>query len=328
LGGELIVLSGSEKGKELAAKAIEGDLIILGTTDPAVASQLKVGHEVQIDNANYLAAQTYHRHQVPGYGYTVWDQFKNESGQPIYPQRPMLIGPLFTQATVGSLPNGVFNGKMILLGSLWDTEAYPWQSDWYRARVTEQLGDAIGDNFRLWFTDHANHADFPNPGDPTHIVSYLGVVQQALLDLSDWVEKGITPPATTNYTIEDGQVIMPTTANERKGIQPIIDLQSNHGKRADVSVGETVTFTAGIEVPDNTGKIVSVAWDFEGTGEFSIIEELEETSNKKVSISRTFSYSKPGTYFVSLRAVSQRNGDVETAFTRIQNLDRVRVVVR
>src|SRR5690606_28402602 len=141
------------------------------------------------------AAQTYHRHQVPGPEYMVWDQCKDADGHPIYPQRPMLIGPLFTRATVGSMPSGKFEGKMLLLGSLWDTEAYAWQSDWYCDRVEEQLGEAIGDQFRLYFTDHANHADFPHPGDPTHIVSYLGVLQQALLDISAWVEKGIEPPA-------------------------------------------------------------------------------------------------------------------------------------
>lgn len=36
---------------------------------------------------------------------------------------PMLIGPLYTRSTVGSLLTGNFNGKMIVLGSLWDTEA-------------------------------------------------------------------------------------------------------------------------------------------------------------------------------------------------------------
>ena len=84
--------------------------------------------------------------------------------------------------------------------------------------------------------------------DPTHTVSYLGVLQQALLDLSAWVEKGIAPAATTNYKIVDGQVVVPPTAEERKGIQPVVTVKANGGKRADVKVGEPVTFTAVVEV--------------------------------------------------------------------------------
>ncbi|MFD3003665.1 PKD domain-containing protein [Pontibacter toksunensis] len=328
LGGELKILSGETKGKALALKSIDADMVVLGAVDPKIAAALQVGDEVQIDNSDYLAAQTYHRHQVPGPEYKVWDQFRDKNGKPIYPQRPMLIGPLFTRSTVGSLPSGNFKGKMILLGSLWDTEAYPWQSDWYRNRVEESLGDASEDNFRLWFTDHANHGDFAVPGDPTHIVSYLGVLQQALLDLSNWVENGIAPAASTNYDIVDGQVIVPENANERKGIQPVIKLRANGGKRAEVSVDEKVTLSAVIEVPNGQGSLVSVEWDFDGTGEFAVAEKDINSSQEKMTLTKTHSFSQPGTYFITLRAVSQRDGNAETPFSGIQNLDRVRVVVK
>ena len=39
-------------------------------------------------------------------------------------------------------------------------------------------------------------------------------------------------------------------------------------------------------------------------------------------------FEKPGTYFVALRAISQRQGDKTTPYARIQNMDRVRVVVK
>ena len=43
--------------------------------------QLRPGDTVPIDNSGYLAAQTYHRHQVPGAGqFEVWDQFRNPDG--------------------------------------------------------------------------------------------------------------------------------------------------------------------------------------------------------------------------------------------------------
>lgn len=328
LGGELNILSGETKGKALALKSIDNDLVVVDAIDPKIAAALQVGDEVQIDNSDYLAAQTYHRHQVPGPEYEVWDQFRDENGDPIYPQRPMLLGPMFTRATVGAMPTGNFKGKMILLGSLWDTEAYPWQSDWYRKQVKASLGDAFEDNFRLWFTDHANHGDVAVPGDPTHIVSYLGVLQQALLDLSDWVEKGIAPAAATYYKITDGQVIVPDEANERKGIQPVIRLGANGSKHAAVSVGENVTLSAQIEIPENQGSLVAVSWDMDGSGDFLEKENLKGSDQRKMTVTRTHSFSEPGTYFITLRAVSQRNGDTETPFTRIPNLDRVRVVVK
>lgn len=326
LGGELKILSGTQEGKELAAKAIYQDIVILGQADPNVSSQLKVGDTILIDNSNYLAAQTYHRHQVAGDQYSVWDQFKEADGKPVYPQRPMLIGPLFTRATVGSLPIGKFDGKMILLGSLWDTEAYPWQSDWYKERVKEQLEDQIDQNFRLYFTDHANHADSKNPGDPTHVVSYLGVLQQALLDLSDWVEKGIAPPPGTVYEVEQGQVVVPNAANDRKGIQPTIDLNVNGAEKASIKAGEEATFTALVTTPENTGKIVSAEWDFEGEGSFAHAEKIVAAKDS-LELKSIHTFSKPGTYFVTLRVAAQREGNLETPFTLIRNLERVRVVV-
>jgi hypothetical protein len=332
LGGDLIIKTGDAAGKRLFIPSISGDKIILSTADAKVLPQIKVGDEVVLDNSDFLAAQTYHRHQVPksSQEYSEWNQFRDSTGKPIYPQRPMLLGPLFTKAASGVLPTGKFKGKVILLGSLWDSEAFPWQQDWYRLKVKENLGDSIDNNFRLWYTDHANHADFANPGDPTHLVSYLGVLQQALRDLSAWVEKGIEPPATTNYKIEEGQVVLQATAVERKGIQPVVTLKANASERTEVMVGKPVTFTAVIEVPPHTGKIVAAEWDFEGAGTFPIVGNLRQANNtySRLTLKTTHIFSKPGTYFVTLRATSQRQGDAKTPYARIRNLGRVRVVVK
>jgi hypothetical protein len=91
----------------------------------------------------------------------------------------MLLGPLFTRAASGVLPVGKFSGKVIVLSSLWDREAFPWQADWYRSKVKDNLGDSIDHHFRLWYTDHALHGDLSKQEDPTRTVSYLGVLQQA-----------------------------------------------------------------------------------------------------------------------------------------------------
>lgn len=330
LGGNLLIKSGAAAGKSLLLTQLAGDKVMLGSNELNVLALIKPGDDVQVDNSNFLAAQTYHRHQVPKKDYPVWDQFRDADGKPIYPQRPMILGPLFTQGATGSLPKGKFSGKMIVLESLWDSEAYPWQADWYRSKVKEALGDSTDNNFRLWFTDHANHADFVRPGNPTHLVSYLGVLQQALRDLSLWVEKGVAPPATTNYKITDGQVAIPARASERKGIQPVVMLKANGGERAEVTTGKPVTFTADIEVPPHTGKVVSAEWDFEGAGTFPVSSQIKSANaaGATVTLKSTYTFAKPGTYFPTLRATSQRQGDAKTPYARIQNLGRVRVVVR
>jgi len=330
LGGDLIIKSGAAAGKTLQLTKISGDKVVLGPADPAVLVLIKPGDTVQVDNSNFLAVQTYHRHQDPGKDYHVWDQFRDSAGKPIYPQRPMLLGPLFTKGAAGVLPTGKFKGKMILLESLWDREAFPWQADWYRSRVKENLRDSTDSYFRLWYTDHALHGDLSKQEDPTHTVSYLGVLQQALRDLSAWVEKGVPPPATTNYKIQDGQVIVPQTAVERKGIQPVINLKANGSKKAEVKAGEPVSFNAEVELPSNTGKIVAAEWDFEGAGTFPEAGKFTpaDKTGSHVSLKATYTFPKPGTYFTTLRVASQRQGDAKTPYARIQNLERVRVVVQ
>jgi hypothetical protein len=328
-GGDLILTTGAAAGQAVQLKGIAGDTVLLSAADPRVLVSIRPGDEVQVDNSNFLAAQTYHRHQVPGKEYTVWDQFRAVDGSPLYPQRPMLLGPLFTQFASGVVPCGMFKGKMIVVACLWDREAFPWQADWYRARVVEHLRDRADDHFRLWYVDHALHADTTTQEDPTRTVSYLGALQQALRDLSAWVEKGVEPPATTAYQIVDGQVVTPPTATERKGIQPVVVLHANGGARAEVAVGEPVAFSAVIEVPPGAGTVVGAEWDFEGQGDFPVVERFDVTSalHSRLALETTHVFTKPGTYFPALRATAQRQGSCKASFACIRNLGRVRVVV-
>jgi hypothetical protein len=329
LGGDLIVKTGAAAGQRVPIDRISGRVVVLGFADPSVAAKLAPGDSVVVDNSNFLAAQTYHRHQVPGLEFHAWDQFRGPDGKPIYPQRPMLLGPLFVQATAGSLQTGRFEGKMIVLESLWDREAFPWQADWYRARVKEHFGEKLDDHFRLYYTDHALHGDVSWQEDPTHTVSYIGVLHQALRDLSAWVERGVAPPASTSYRIvDDAQVVVPPTAAARKGIQPVVSLRANGVTRSEVAVGTPVSFVAVAEVPPGAGKLVAAQWDMEGAGTFPLEARARSTSRGRWELRTSFTFRKPGTYFPTVRVISQREGDASTPYARIQNLGRVRVVVR
>jgi hypothetical protein len=333
-GAALIVKTGAAAGKVLPIRGITRDLITIGApmgfggADPEVVKSIKVGDEVQVDNSDFLAVQYYHRHQVPTPDYYVWDQFRGPDGKPLYPQRPRLLGPDFASST-GVAQTGRFHGKMIVVESLMDQDAFPWQADWYRSRVEAVLGPRLDENFRLWFTDHALHGDQQRQADSTRTVSYLGMLHQALRDLSAWVEKGVAPLPSTSYKVVDGQVQVPPTAAERRGIQPVVTVTANGGARAKVSVGEPVTFSAVVEVPPDAGRVVAAAWDFEGAGTFPVVERIADpdASGTRVTLKVTHAFSKPGTYFPALRAASQRQGDAKTPFARLQNLGRVRVVV-
>ena len=327
LGGDLLVLSGRAQGQKLPLARIVGDVAVLGIADSSIAATLAPGDAVQVDNSNFLAAETYHRHQVPGREFAVWDQFRGVDGKPLYPQRPMLLGPLFVRYTAGSPMSGKFEGKMIVLESLWDREAMPWQGDWYRSQVRRQLGDRADEHIRLWYTDHALHGDEPGVGDATRIVSYQGALQQALRDLAAWVEKGVAPPASTNYRIENGQVIVAATAAERRGIQPVVTLRVKGGDRALVSAGERVHFSGTITVPPGAGSLVAAEWDFDGQGTFPTKATIAVGATT-ATVAGDHVFKKPGTYFPALRGVSQRQGDRETPYARVQNLGRVRIVVK
>ena len=334
-GASLILNSGDGKGAMLHISQVIGDLVMtgFGENNADAMRRFEAGDEVTVDNSIYLASQTYHRHQVPDIEeYPVFAQFC-AGGEPIYPQRPEIIGMKFAQGGGGSIQSGRFAGKMIVVEAMMDETCSPWQADWYRSRVEEALGDDLDDHYRVWFIEHAMHtspnvlADDPRPVRTTRAVSYAGVLQQALRDLSAWVEHGRVPPASTEYEVVDGQIVVPATAAERKSLQAVVTVTANGRSRAEVGVGEDVEFTAEIVVPPGTGTIVTAEWDFEGAGDFPHPTEALDGSATHLGLTTTYAFSEPGTYFPALRVASHRQGDVGSPFARVLNLGRVRVVV-
>ncbi len=344
-GADVIITSGAAAGKTAPLGRIASDgkgqigLVYesVGVTidvmaDPAVVDIIQAGDEVRIDNSRFLALQTYHRHQFPpanpDFDYPdVYDYFRGPDGTPKYPQRGVDIGAAGTLGATGEIPTGRFNGKMIVVECLHDGDALPWQADWYRKKVEASEGPHVDERYRLWYVDNANHTDPTTETQQTHAVSYSGTVQYTLRELSAWIERGIVPPPTSEYRVQNGQVHVPASAAERKGIQPVVHLEVNGGDRAEVRVGEVVTFIAAIEVPPSPGNVVSAQWDFEGVGKYPETAELEGPTSETVSVTATHAFADPGTYFPTLRVASQRERDASTPFARSVNLGRVRVVV-
>jgi hypothetical protein len=325
---QLLLLSGAAAGNGLHIATADSTTVgFASTSDPAVVNGIRPGDKVRIDNSWILAAQTYQRHQLPPspdeYG---WNQFRDTSGNPIYPQRNVLIGHTFAVNSIGSLLTGRIHGKTLLVQALMDIDALAWCADWYRSQVKKALGPGFAESFALWFIDHAQHDNPKTSLAEAHTVRLDGPLQQGLRDLSRWVEKGVRP-SDTKYTIVASQVLVPETAGERQGIQATVELKANGSARTEVRTNESVTFSATIQVPSGAGQVVAAEWDFDGVGNYQVTEEIGNPQ-AIISFSAEHAYGKAGTYFAVLRATSQRDGDARTPHGRIQNIARVRVVVR
>lgn len=319
---ELIIRTGPAAGARIVVLRVLGDIAVFGPADESALRGLRSGDEATLDNSGFLAVQSYHRHQDPGPDYPVWDQFRDDDGAPLFPQRPMLVGPIFAAGAAGTVQSGRFEGRMIVVECLLDREAYPWQADWYRARVTEHLGEEADDRFRLWMIDRANHGDFGEQEYPNHTVSYLGALHQALRDVSAWVERGVEPPMTTDYEVIDGQIVVPSEAPERRGIQPVVSVMVDGSDRADVSVGESVVLRA-VATSPGVGRVVGVELDRFGAGTY---EPEDVRPAETIELERQLVFDEPGVYFPTVRVAAHRDA-ADDRFARVQNLARVRVVV-
>jgi hypothetical protein len=304
----------------------------LGTEQSPLGDAVRAALAQRGDTENNrwnIAVRAYYRYNLPpaSDGYSNFAQFRNPDGTAKDPQRPLQISSLILSSVSGNASfSGNIKGKMIVVDNLYDVDALPIYADWYANRVKTALGTrGFTNNYRLYYNDHADHLDGPVTGfRATYLVNYYGLVEQALVDVSAWAEKGIKPPASTRYDVRNGQVVVPGSASARLGIQPDVDLTVRGRTSVDVKVGQPVEFKADIETPPGGGKVVATEWDFAGTGTFTAAPFGRPKGS--VAVQQKHSFDKPGTYFVAVRVTAQRDG-VDGPLTKLQNIDRVRVVV-
>ncbi|KAF5704858.1 OPT family small oligopeptide transporter [Fusarium globosum] len=296
--------------------------------DPTILSFLQQGTRVHISNRMFLAMHALHRYSVPKRsGFYGYDYLLDSKGTPIHSQRSVLTAEQIARsASGGATFSGKFNGKMIVMDNLMDVDAFPWHADWYRHQVREVYGDDIDNKFRLHFAENADHQMGPVVGSKSsRVVDFTGIYEQHLQDLSVWCETGTYPSTPTNYTVHNAQAKLPATASERKGLQPVVELSVNGGKQVRVKTDTAVTFKARAVVPPGAGKIVSLEYDFEGTGNFVKISFGEAVQS--VENARWITYSQHGTFFPAVRAASHKEGLVDSPYGLTWNLDRARIVV-
>lgn len=337
--------TGEAKGMQLLLGGMERDKIngggylsiglCYGMDDlPGVLSKVKPGDQLKLDNSDYIAVQSYYRHQVPeDRSFHAWDQFRKADGSPALPQRRNVMG--YSMSGTGTVQDGDIQGKVIVVQSLMDESTCPWCGDWYRGKVIEAKGSE--EDFRLYYMQRCMHNN-SNDSCNNMVVNYMGALYQTLLDLAAWIQEGKEPLPSTNYERVGGQIREEQNAAKRGGIQPGITLTANGQKCARVKEGGEFVLRAEAVMPENAGEITAISFDFRDRWDFperikglfpikGTLNKTEKDGVKGAWSELIYRFDEPGTYFISSRVSGERSGDKKNPFTQIKNLDRVRVIV-
>jgi hypothetical protein len=328
LGAGVRVVSGAAAGRQLYASGVAGDVFSCDGPGDANIERFRgvePGDIVKVENRKFLAFCYFARHHIMDD-----EQFDSlrVDGHAVYPQHPVpVMSPL-----MGVSYSGELQGKLLWVHHTHDASLWPPQGVIYERAVQAAKGDRADEHFCIRWTQHAEHMPpflIPAPANraaSTWLIDGMPIIEQGLADLVAWVEQGVRPVPTV-YSYADGQVTLPATAAERGGIQPVVEVTANGGARADAAVGEAVTFQVTAEVPPGAGTIVDVEWDIDGTGTYPTRAEGIGGTATRIVESITHAFDAPGTYFVTARVSSHRNGDTTTKHRRIPNVAQARVVV-
>lgn len=315
-------VSGKAAGKQVYFSGHSGNTVAIAEHFVCpdmmdVLALVEPGDRVILDNSDYIAASDYHLHALPKEPYAGYSSCYRKDGTPKYVQRDVVAN--FT----GSAPmRGEFSCKMIVEHTYCDESAFPYQGDWYKRLVYRTMGKKRAKElYRLQFMDNALHDDRAEPvGAELYFVTNLPCVYQCLLDVADWAEKGIEPPTESKYALEDGKFTVPARAKKRGGIQNVCRISSRGKRKVYATAGESVPFDVQAEIPAGCGTLTKTEWSFEGEKDFPV--------KTGTCLHAEHRFPKAGKYTVAVRTYNERNGDPETKFTQIWNIDRMSVIVK
>lgn len=327
LGTGVRVTSGEAAGRQLYCTGYGGDLLFCdGHADANLIrfTGVKPGDRVHVDNRAFLAFCYYYRHHLSD---DALNDFLRLDGVPLYPQHDVpLASPL-----MGVPYSGQYEGKLLWIHHTHDASLWPPQGIIYKQAVEAAQGtERARERFRLQWTENAEHVPpLLLPANPmrattTWLIDYMPSIEQGLVDLAAWVEKGV-PPAETSYTMVDGKVSLPPTAAERGGTQPVVRVTADGSARAEVASGQAITIRIEAEAPPGAGTITKIHWDFDNSGRFAVEQPITQ-GETALSLSVTHAYEKPGTYFAVARVRLNREGDPAAA-RQVENLAAARVIV-
>lgn len=321
-------LDGEAAGRQLYCMSGVGSTLLLdgeGEASNLRLSGVQPGDTVHFDNRAFLAHCYYSRHHI--LDAAEYDQFR-VSGTPVYEQyeRP------YMSPFMGVPHTGRFDGKMLWIQHTHDSSLWPTQGVGMRNNIEREVGHTRSRRcFRLRWLENAEHVPpllAAAPGaraNNTWLIDYAAHIEQSLADLTAWVEDGLEP-AETDFDLVDGHIVLPSSAKERGGIQPVVHVSADGSKRAEVPTGTPVDLQVHAEVPPGAGTIISVKWDLDGTGTYPVTQDVDGAATE-VTLALQWSYDLPGTYFPTALVESHREGDLGATSRRIPNLGSARVVV-
>ena len=343
-GSRMTVTSGGAKDKNFII--YETKIGLSANPIPGMMSGVQVGDEVEFDNRDFIAFIHYFLHTIQssddfrektGQNFSLVGRPFTTDGKPIHPQRPSSV------SHGGRIKlKGAFEPKMIVVYSTRDIWGWPVMTDFdevYKARY----GAKLSDRYRLYWADGGSIAPPQAAGGfnfggenllvwETRMIDFqYSMGRQAWRYLKEWVEDGKAPPAGTSFSFsKDNELLLPATASERKGIQPVVNLTivggTRGGKRIDVSAGQSVSFEGSIDAPPGAGSIVIAEWDFLEVGDYPLKDPAARGTATSLRVKADHVFTKPGVYFVALRGGLHRDG-AKGRGEPTHHLDRVRVVV-
>jgi hypothetical protein len=327
-GAGVRMTSGEAAGRQMYCLNHGGDFFFCegqGEANLLRFTGVKVGDEVRVDNRAFLAFNYYYRHHISDD--SLYD-FLRVDGQPIFPQHGVPL-----QSPLMGVPySGQYEGKLIWVHHTHDASLWPPQGMFYKQAVEQAQGlERAAEVFRLRWSQNAEHSGpgfmpaSPTRSNDTWLIENQGIIEQSLVDLSDWVETGVAPSGT-NFTFADGKVTLPADAAERGGIQPVVAVTANGSLKAEIKAGEAVKLAVKTEVPPGAGTIVALEWDFDGMGTWPLKNPVTG-KDSRLEVSTTHIYDKPGVYFATARVTAHREGDLAATSRLVINLASARVVV-
>ena len=329
LGTGIKILTGDAAGRQFYATGVADDIYACdghGEANLQRFTGAKPGDQVQVDNRDFLAFCYYARHHAideQQFNSLLLDQ------QAIYPQHPIpTMSPL-----MGNCYSGNYKGKLLWIHHTHDSSVWPANGLLYASAVAIAQGaEQAGENFCLRWNENAEHGPplmVPpehNRASNTRLIDFTAITEQSMVDLVDWVDKGIKP-VDSNYSYADGKIILAASAEQRQGIQPVVTVTANGRSLAVVRVGEQVDLQVHAGVTPEAGKIISASWDFDGSGSFPFTHEGIDGKSSNINLTTTHQYHKPGTYYVSALVHAHRSGDINAIKLRIPNVAQARIIV-
>jgi Tannase and feruloyl esterase len=324
------ISSGAARGRELTSSGVVDD-IILCLAGKSPFDGVEPGDEIALDNKAHLAQLHFHRHHVDpriDFGQALLN------GKPIHVQRPW--SDRASDPSYMELPphRARIAGKMLLNQHLLDgTICWPAGAVYYESLVRGNMGDEADAHFRLYFTEHAHHIPArmiqrtQHAVPATRVIDYMGCIEQSIAHVIDWVEDRVEPPTGTNYRLEGSYPLLPSSATQRGGLQPVVRVRADGRARATTRQSEEVTFVIEAEMPPGAGAIVGALFDVDGSGTYPVAADGIDGTGKSLRWTVKHRFDTPGTHLVAAKVRSRLDGRTDVPNRSVENLGHARVVV-